>query len=195
MGFKCGIVGLPNVGKSTLFNALTQSGVAASNYPFCTIDPHVGDVPVHDARLYAIRDLVQPKQTIETKTQFVDIAGLVEGASKGEGLGNQFLAHIREVQAIAHVVRAHANPDVTHVTGRVDPIADIEVIETELCLADLECVEKAIQKAEKKSKSGDKEALSELELWQTILPMLAQGQACVRHRSAKRPWLWQKNTN
>ncbi len=177
MGFKCGFVGLPNVGKSTLFNALTLAGVAASNYPFCTIDPHVGDVSVNDPRLFAISELVQPKQTIPTRTQFVDIAGLVAGASKGEGLGNQFLSHIREVQAIAHVVRCHQNRDVIHVTGQVDPVSDVEIIETELCLADLECVERAIQKCEKKCRSGDKEAKAALVHWQTMAALLSEGRS------------------
>ncbi len=177
MGFKCGLVGLPNVGKSTLFNALTAGDVAASNYPFCTIDPHVGEVSVPDPRLAAIADLVQPKQSIPTRTQFLDIAGLVAGASKGEGLGNKFLSHIREVQAIAHVVRCHQNDDVIHVTGRVDPVSDVEIIETELCLADLECVERAIQKGEKKARSGDKEAKASLCHWQRMGEILAAGQS------------------
>lgn len=160
MGFKCGIVGMPNVGKSSLFNALTRSAIAAENYPFCTIDPNVGIVHIPDPRLTAIADLVQPKQTVPATMEFVDIAGLVAGASKGEGLGNQFLAHIRETQAIAHVVRCFENDNVVHVAGRVDPLADVEIIETELALADLETMSRAIDKAQKLARSGDKEAVA-----------------------------------
>ncbi|MGI9229359.1 MAG: redox-regulated ATPase YchF [Gammaproteobacteria bacterium] len=158
MGFKCGIVGLPNVGKSTLFNALTNSGISAENYPFCTIEPNVGVVPVPDPRLQQIAALVKPEKIVPAHMEFVDIAGLVEGASKGEGLGNQFLAHIRETQAIAQVVRCFEDENITHVNGRIDPIADLEIINTELCLADQETLEKAVSKAAKQSKSGDKEA-------------------------------------
>lgn len=157
MGFKCGIVGLPNVGKSTLFNALTQADVQAENYPFCTIDPHVGVVPVPDPRLEALAAIVKPQKVVPTTIEFVDIAGLVAGASQGEGLGNQFLAHIRETDAIAQVVRCFSNDDVIHVTGRVDPRADIEVINTELALADLATVERASQRTEKALKAGGKE--------------------------------------
>ena len=158
MGFKCGIVGLPNVGKSSLFNALTRAAIAAENYPFCTIDPNVGVVPVPDPRLKSIADIVQPKEVIPTTMEFVDIAGLVAGASKGEGLGNQFLANIRETHAIAHVVRCFEDDNVVHVDGRVEPLADIETIETELALADLEALGRAIEKAQKLARTGDKKA-------------------------------------
>ena len=158
MGIKCGIVGLPNVGKSTLFNALTKAGIAAANFPFCTIEPNVGVVPVPDPRLNALAAIVKPQKVLPTVIEFVDIAGLVAGAASGEGLGNKFLAHIREVDAITHVVRCFENPDVIHVNNKVDPIADIETIDTELALADLESVEKALQRAERSAKTGDKDA-------------------------------------
>lgn len=161
MGFKCGIVGLPNVGKSTLFNALTKAEVPASNYPFCTIEPNTGMVQVPDLRLDELAKLIKPQQTVPTLMQFVDIAGLVAGAAKGEGLGNQFLAHIRETDAIAHVVRCFKHDDVIHVAGRVNPIEDIEVINMELALADLATVEKAILKNQKLVKAGQKEAVKE----------------------------------
>lgn len=175
MGFKCGIVGLPNVGKSTLFNALTKAGIAAANYPFCTIEPNVGIVTVPDSRLDALSAIVKPKQIVPTTMQFVDIAGLVKGASSGEGLGNQFLANIRETDAIAHVVRCFENKDVVHVEGRVNPLSDIEVINTELALADMETVEKALMKASKHSKAGQKEALLEKQTLEKIKAHLDLG--------------------
>ena len=158
MGIKCGIVGLPNVGKSTLFNALTKASIAAANFPFCTIEPNIGVVPVPDPRLNALADIVKPQKCIPTVVEFVDIAGLVAGAASGEGLGNKFLAHIREVDAITHVVRCFENPDVIHVNNKVDPIADIDTIDTELALADLDAVERALQRAERSAKTGDKDA-------------------------------------
>jgi len=164
MGIKCGIVGLPNVGKSTLFNALTKAGIAAANFPFCTIEPNVGVVPVPDPRLEALAEIVKPERVVPTAVEFVDIAGLVAGAASGEGLGNKFLAHIREVDAIAHVVRCFEHPDVIHVANRVDPIADIETIDTELALADLESVDRALQRAERAAKTGDKEAKARVEV-------------------------------
>jgi len=177
MGIKCGIVGLPNVGKSTLFNALTKAGIAAENYPFCTIDPNVGIVPVPDARLEALSAIVKPKKIVPTMVEFVDIAGLVAGASKGEGLGNQFLAHIRETDATAHVVRCFANDDVVHVAGHVDPIRDIEIINTELALADLESVTKAVERAAKAMKSGDKAAAARHDVLKRVQAHLNEGRA------------------
>ncbi|QQP98259.1 redox-regulated ATPase YchF [Lysobacter enzymogenes] len=175
MGIKCGIVGLPNVGKSTLFNALTKAGIAAANFPFCTIEPNVGAVPVPDPRLNALAEIVKPQKLIPTAVEFVDIAGLVAGAASGQGLGNKFLAHIREVDAITHVVRCFEHPDVIHVNNKVDPIADIETIDTELALADLESVEKAYQRAERSAKTGDKEAIVRKEVLDRVRKGLDAG--------------------
>ena len=177
MGIKCGIVGLPNVGKSTLFNALTKAGIAAANFPFCTIEPNVGVVPVPDPRLNALSEIVKPQRVVPTAVEFVDIAGLVAGAASGEGLGNKFLAHIREVDAITHVVRCFEHPDVIHVANRVDPIADIETIDTELALADLESVDKAIARFERVAKGGDKDAKARTEVLQKLRAALDQGRA------------------
>ncbi len=176
MGFKCGIVGLPNVGKSTLFNALTQTAAAqAANYPFCTIEPNVGDVAVPDPRLEKLAAIAGSKEIIPTRLTFVDIAGLVRGASKGEGLGNQFLANIRECDAIAHVVRCFEDGDITHVEGKIDPISDIDTIETELMLADLDSLERRITPLEKKAKGGDKEAKEQVDLMNRCLVVLREG--------------------
>ena len=175
MSLKCGIVGLPNVGKSTLFNALTAAGIEAQNFPFCTIEPNKGIVPVPDSRLNAIAEIVNPEKVIPTTTEFVDIAGLVKGASEGEGLGNKFLSHIRETQAIIHVVRCFENPDITHVHDQVDPIVDLETVETELLLADLESINNSIIRLEKSSRTGDKEIISQLENYQALSSDLSSG--------------------
>ncbi|HUN24895.1 MAG TPA: redox-regulated ATPase YchF [Steroidobacteraceae bacterium] len=176
MSIKCGIVGLPNVGKSTLFNALTRAQIAAENYPFCTIDPNIGIVPVPDARLAELAAIAKPEKIVPAATEFVDIAGLVAGASEGEGLGNQFLAHIREVDAIAHVVRCFESSDIIHVAGKVDPLADIETINTELALADLATVDKALDRAVRAAKSGDKDGARRRDLFERVKAQLDRAQ-------------------
>ena len=170
MSLKCGIVGLPNVGKSTLFNALTAAGIEAQNFPFCTIEPNKGIVPVPDPRLNKVAKIVNPEKIIPTTTEFVDIAGLVKGASEGEGLGNKFLSHIRETQAILHVIRCFENPDITHVHDEVNPVVDLETVETELLLADIETLSNALLRLEKGTRSGDKEILMQRNNSRTYLP-------------------------
>jgi len=191
MGFKCGIVGLPNVGKSTLFNSLTRAGIAAENYPFCTIDPNVGVVEVPDPRLAQLADIVQPKKIVPTSMEFVDIAGLVAGASKGEGLGNQFLGHIRETDAIAHVVRCFEDTDIAHVSNAIDPLADIETINTELLLADMESIARQVERAAKQAKSHDKEAMARHEFMRAVQAHVEAGNSArsFEFPEQQRPWL------
>jgi len=195
MGFNCGIVGLPNVGKSTIFNALTSAGAQASNYPFTTIDPNVGIVDMPDERLDKLVKIYQPKKVTPTTMEFVDIAGLVKGAAQGEGLGNKFLANIREVDAIAHVVRCFDDPNVVHVGGKVDPRTDIEVVEAELMLADLDAIEKRLFKAEKQAKAGDKKSLEEVEFMKRLKDMLSRGEPVRRATHSEEEVAWLKSYN
>jgi len=190
MGFNCGIVGLPNVGKSTIFNAVTSAGAQASNYPFTTIDPNVGVVDMPDERLDRLAEIYKPKKVTPTTMEFVDIAGLVKGAAQGEGLGNKFLANIREVDAIAHVVRCFEDPNVVHVAGKVDPKTDIEVIEAELMLADLDAIEKRLFKAEKLVKTGDRKTAEEVEFMKRMKEMLAKGEPVRRGVHSEEEMLW-----
>jgi GTP-binding protein YchF len=193
MGFNCGIVGLPNVGKSTIFNALTSAGAQASNYPFTTIDPNVGVVDMPDERLDKLAEIYKPKKVTPTIMEFVDIAGLVKGAAQGEGLGNKFLANIREVDAIAHVVRCFEDPNVVHVAGKVDPKSDIEVIEAELMLADLDAIEKRLFKAEKMTRTGDKKAVEELDFMKRLKDMLSKGEPVRRAVHSEEETVWLKS--
>ena len=195
MAIQCGIVGLPNVGKSTLFNALTKAGIAAENYPFCTIDPNVGVVNVPDPRLKALAEIVNPQKVLPTTMEFVDIAGLVAGASKGEGLGNQFLGHIREVDAIAHVVRCFEDDDIVHVDGSIGPRRDIETIDTELILSDLDVVSRNRDRTQKVAKSGDKTAKARLEVLETLLAHLDQGQPARRAELSEDQWTLLRDLN
>jgi len=195
MGFNCGIVGLPNVGKSTIFNALTSAGAQASNYPFTTIDPNVGVVDMPDERIGKLAEIYHSQKIIPTSMEFVDIAGLVKGASKGEGLGNKFLANIREVDAIAHVVRCFEDPNVIHVANKVDPREDIEVIEAELMLADLDAIEKRLYKAEKLVKTADKKTVDEVEFMRRLKDMLAKGEPIRRASHSDEELLWLKNSS
>jgi GTP-binding protein YchF len=195
MGFNCGIVGLPNVGKSTIFNALTSAGAQASNYPFTTIDPNVGVVDMPDERLLRLAEIYQPKKLTPTTMEFVDIAGLVKGAAQGEGLGNKFLANIREVDAIAHVVRCFEDPNVIHVAGKVDPRTDIEVIEAELMLADLDAIEKRLFKSEKLVKAGDRKAAEEVNFMKRLKEMLGKGEPVRRATHSEEETAWLKNYN
>jgi len=192
MGFKCGIVGLPNVGKSTLFNALTKAGIQAGNYPFCTIDPNVGVVPVPDTRLQTLAEIVNPQNILPATMEFVDIAGLVEGASKGEGLGNKFLANIRETDAIAHVVRCFENDNVVHVDGQVNPLHDIAVIDTELLLADMDTVEKAVARAAKHAKSANKEYKAQIALLERLSTHIEAGNKAATFSATEQEQAWVK---